>query len=251
MNMDKIEQIYKIIKESKNIVFFGGAGVSVESGIPDFRSSNGLYSEKVGNIPVETILSSSFFKRFPKEFYSFYKSKMIYLDAKPNPCHYFLTKLENTGKLQAIITQNIDGLHSLANSHNVLELHGTIHSNHCTKCYKSFSLDYVMENSGVPLCDNCGGIVKPDVVLYEEQLNHHVLISAIEAVNNCDTLIIGGTSLTVYPAAGIINYFKGKNLIIINKSKVEINKLSHINIIEVNDNIGKICDKLNKMLGDE
>ena len=249
--MNKIKQIYQIIKESNDIVFFGGAGVSVESGIPDFRSSNGLYSEKIGNIPVETILSGTFFKHCPSEFYDFYKSKMIYINAKPNPCHLFLTELENKGKLKAIITQNIDGLHTIAKSKNVLELHGTIHSNYCTKCYQKFNLDYILNSKGVPICDKCGGIIKPDVVLYEEQLDHHVLIAAIDSINKCDTLIIGGTSLTVYPAAGLINYFQGKNLIILNKSKVEINKLTHLNIIEINENIGKVCEDLNRMLGDE
>ena len=243
--MDSITQLIKYIKQSKNIVFFGGAGVSVESGIPDFRSDNGLYNDKDtmkefghnANIPVETILSHSFFVRYPEEFYKFYRNKMVYLSAKPNACHLGLAKLEAMGKLKAVITQNIDGLHSKAGSKNVLELHGSIYRNHCTKCGKYYDIDFIMESGDCPHCRECHGIVKPDVVLYEESLDNEVLYKAILAISNADVLIVGGTSLSVYPAAGLIQYYKGKKLVIINRSITQYDQMANL---VINKNIGEV-----------
>ena len=243
--MNDIDQLVKYIKRSKNIVFFGGAGVSVESGIPDFRSDNGLYNDEDtikefghgDNIPVETILSGSFFRRYPKEFYDFYRKKMIYLDAKPNPCHLALAKLEAMGKLKAVITQNIDGLHTLAGSKNVLELHGSIHRNYCTKCGKFFDVDFIVNSKDVPHCTECRGIVKPDVVLYEESLNNETLYQAILAISKADVLIVGGTSLSVYPAAGLLQYYKGNKLIIINRSITQYDQVANL---VINQNIGEV-----------
>ena len=206
----------KWIDESNYIVFFGGAGVSTESNIPDFRSTDGLYNQKY-KYPPETILSHSFFVQKPEEFYDFYRDKMIYTEAKPNKAHYALAELEKQGKLKAVITQNIDGLHQAAGSKNVLELHGSIHRNYCMKCHKFYDAAYVKHADGIPRC-TCGGMIKPDVVLYEEGLDSDVISKSIKAISEADTLIIGGTSLVVYPAAGFIDYFRGKHLVVINKS---------------------------------
>lgn len=215
--MDALEQLRKIVNESNNIVFFGGAGVSTESGIPDFRSVDGLYHQKY-DYPPETILSHTFYKRHSDEFFRFYKDKMLCLGAKPNAAHLKLAQWEKEGKLKAVITQNIDGLHQAAGSKNVLELHGSVLRNYCEKCGKFFDAEYMLHAEGVPVCDECGGAVKPDVVLYEEGLNDKILADSIDAIRNADVLIIGGTSLVVYPAAGLIDYYQGDKLVLVNKT---------------------------------
>ncbi|MEO2237686.1 NAD-dependent protein deacylase [Dorea sp. YH-dor226] len=211
----EVERLQKIIDDSRNIVFFGGAGVSTESDIPDFRSADGLYHQQYKYTP-EQIVSHSFFVRNTEGFYEFYKNKMMFLDAKPNPAHLKLAELEAAGKLTAVITQNIDGLHQAAGSKNVLELHGSIHRNYCQRCRKFYDAAYVKHADGIPRC-TCGGVIKPDVVLYEEGLDSDIIQKSIRAISNADTLIIGGTSLVVYPAAGFIDYFRGKHLVVINK----------------------------------
>ena len=217
MDMSKeVERLQDLIDQYDNIVFFGGAGVSTESGIPDFRSQDGLYNQKY-DYPPETILSHSFFMRNPEEFYRFYKNKMLCLDAKPNMAHKKLAELEKAGKLKAVITQNIDGLHQAAGSKEVLELHGSVHRNYCMKCGKSYDAEYMLHAEGVPTC-SCGGRIKPDVVLYEEGLNQQTLEDAVFYISHADVLIIGGTSLAVYPAAGLIDYYRGNKLVLINKS---------------------------------
>ena len=213
---DKIQKLNEILSKSRNTVFFGGAGVSTESGIPDFRSVDGLYNQKY-KFPPETILSDVFFFSQTEEFYRFYRDKMLCLDAKPNAAHIKLAEMEQKGKLSAIITQNIDGLHQKAGSKVVYELHGSVHRNYCHKCGKLFDAEYMLKSEGVPHCP-CGGLIKPDVVLYGEQLDNNVVNGAVNAIANADTLSIGGTSLVVYPAAGLINYFRGNNLVIINMS---------------------------------
>ena len=213
--MDKIRQLQNMINESNRIVFFGGAGVSTESNIPDFRSADGLYKQKYRYSP-EQIVSHSFFMQHTEEFYDFYKEKMMFLDAKPNKAHLKLAELEAAGKLTAVITQNIDGLHQAAGSKNVLELHGSIHRNYCMRCKKQYSARFVKESKGIPTCD-CGGTIRPDVVLYEEGLDNQIIQKSIRAISEADMLIIGGTSLVVYPAAGFIDYFHGKYLVLINK----------------------------------
>ncbi len=217
--MNSIEQIVEVIRNSDNVVFFGGAGVSTESGIPDFRSVDGLYNQKY-DYPPETILSHTFYRRKTSEFYRFYKDKMICKDAKPNVIHNTLAKLEKEGKVKAVITQNIDGLHQMAGSKEVLELHGSVHRNYCEECGKFFDAQYILEAEDVPKCDvtGCGGFVKPDVVLYEEGLCDETIRKSIEYIRNADVLIVGGTSLAVYPAAGLIDYYRGNKLILINKS---------------------------------
>ncbi|WP_123052617.1 NAD-dependent protein deacylase [Clostridium sp. JN-1] len=237
------ENLKSAIKASKNIVFFGGAGVSTESNIPDFRSDAGLYKTKDNySYPPEVMLSHSFFKSHTEDFFNFYRSKMIYKNAKPNAAHYALAKLEKLGKLKAIITQNIDGLHQMAGSKNVFELHGSIHRNFCTKCGKPFSLDYIINSKSViPKCDDCGEIVKPDVVLYEESLNMNTLNNAIKFTQNADMLIVGGTSLVVYPAAAIVDYFKGSKLVLINKSSTPYDSKADI---VINDSIGKVLSSI-------
>lgn len=233
-----INEFRQIINSSGNIVFFGGAGVSTESDIPDFRSANGLYNEKNNrNYPPEEILSHTFFYRHTEEFFEFYRNKMIYKNARPNDAHIALAKLEHIGKLKAVVTQNIDGLHQMAGSKNVLELHGSIHRNYCTRCGKSFDLDYIINTKGIPKCDECGAIVKPDVVLYEEALNMDTLNKAAAAISEADVLIIGGTSLAVYPAAGLINYYNGNKLVLINKS--ETPQDGRANLI-FHESIGKV-----------
>ena len=211
------DQLARWIDESDNIVFFGGAGVSTESGIPDFRSVDGLYNQHY-KYPPETIISHSFFQRDPEEFYRFYREKMLWPDAKPNPAHKKLAELEGAGKLKAVVTQNIDGLHQASGSKNVFELHGSVHRNYCMKCRAFYDLDFMVHSDGVPRCPVCGGIVKPDVVLYEEALDETVMRGALEAIAKADMLIIGGTSLVVYPAAGLVQYYGGKKLVLLNKS---------------------------------
>lgn len=215
--MDVMEKFLKMVEESDNIVFFGGAGVSTESGIPDFRSVDGLYNQKY-DYPPETILSHSFYLRNTEEFYRFYQDKMLCLTAKPNITHLKLAELEQAGKLKAVVTQNIDGLHQAAGSKRVLELHGSVHRNYCRACGKGFDAEYMLQAKGVPCCDKCGGQIKPDVVLYEEGLDQQTLEDAVFYISHADMLIIGGTSLAVYPAAGLIDYYRGNKLVLINKS---------------------------------
>ncbi len=215
--MDEILRLKEIVETSDNIVFFGGAGVSTESGIPDFRSQDGLYSLKY-KYPPEQIVSHSFYKKRPTEFFEFYKDKMLAPDAKPNKAHLKLAELEKRGKLKAVITQNIDGLHQMAGSEKVLELHGSVLRNYCESCGKFFDLQYIIDSKETPLCDKCGGSVKPDVVLYEESLDMNIMSEAISFISRADVLIIGGTSLVVYPAAGLIDYYRGSKLVVINKS---------------------------------
>lgn len=237
--VNEVEKLQQWINRSNNIVFFGGAGVSTESGIPDFRSVDGLYNQQY-NYPPEVIISHSFFVRKTEEFYDFYKNKMIYLDAKPNKAHTKLTELEKSGKLKAIITQNIDGLHQTAGSKNIYELHGSIHRNYCQKCHKKYDVKFILDSKGIPKCD-CGGIIKPDVVLYEEGLDNNILSDSIKYISNADMLIIGGTSLSVYPAASLINYYKGNKLILINKSSTSYDKSANLLIPE---NISEVFNKI-------
>lgn len=216
--MEAIEKFLKMVETSDNIVFFGGAGVSTESGIPDFRSVDGLYNQKY-DYPPETILSHSFYIKKTEEFYRFYRDKMICLEAKPNITHLKLAELEQAGKLKAVVTQNIDGLHQKAGSKRVLELHGSVHRNYCRKCGKGFPAEYILETTTeIPLCNQCEGQLKPDVVLYEEGLDQQTLEDAVYYISHADMLIIGGTSLAVYPAAGLIDYYRGNKLVLINKS---------------------------------
>ena len=229
--------LQSMIDESSRIVFFGGAGVSTESGIPDFRSADGLYSQKY-RYPPEQIISHSFFMCDPEEFYRFYRDRMIYPEAKPNAAHLKLAELERAGKLTAVITQNSDGLHSAAGSRNVIELHGSVHRNHCMKCGKPFGLEYILSVPGVPRCD-CGGIVKPDVVLYEEPLDEDCINRAINAISEADMLIIGGTSLAVQPAAGLIRFFNGRRLAVINKTPTSADDEADI---VINASIGEALD---------
>ena len=212
----KRELLKKWIHESRNVVFFGGAGVSTESGIPDFRSVDGLYNQEY-DYPPETILSHTFYLRKTEEFYRFYRNKMLFPEVKPNRAHLALARLEQEGKVRAVITQNIDGLHQAAGSREVLELHGSVHRNYCERCGRFYSMEHILSCEGVPKC-SCGGVIKPDVVLYEEGLDDSVLSRSIEHIRNADVLIIGGTSLTVYPAAGLIDYYRGTKLVLINKS---------------------------------
>ena len=233
--MDKIRQLQDMINESNRIVFFGGAGVSTESNIPDFRSADGLYKQKYRYSP-EQIVSHSFFMQHTEEFYDFYKEKMMFLDAKPNKAHLKLAELEAAGKLTAVITQNIDGLHQAAGSKNVLELHGCIHRNYCMRCKKQYSARFVKESKGIPTCD-CGGTIRPDVVLYEEGLDNQIIQKSIRAISEADMLIIGGTSLIVYPAAGLIDYYRGNKLVVINMSVTSQDKNADLVIQEP---IGKV-----------
>lgn len=214
---EKIDRLHDLIAQSGNIVFFGGAGVSTESNIPDFRSQNGLYSQKY-KYPPEYMLSHTFYENHTDEFFDFYRNKMLFPDAKPNDAHIILAQLEKIGKLKAIVTQNIDGLHQAAGSRNVLELHGSVHRNICTGCGKSYPVALIMESEGIPRCD-CGEIVKPDVVLYEEGLDYKTMEDAAQFIREAELLIVGGTSLVVYPAAGLIRAFRGKNLVLINKGE--------------------------------
>ncbi|HHN8468961.1 TPA: NAD-dependent protein deacylase [Clostridioides difficile] len=228
-----------LIDNHNNIVFFGGAGVSTESNIPDFRSSTGLFSQKLNKqFTAEQLVSHTFFVRYPEEFFEFYKDKLIYPNAKPNNAHIALAKLEEMGKLKTVITQNIDGLHQMAGSKNVLELHGSVHRNYCTKCGKFFDLESMLNLGGnIPYCDNCGSIVKPDVVLYEEALDSDVITKTISAISNADLLIIGGTSLAVYPAASFIDYYKGDYIALINKANTVYDKSASL---VINKPIGEV-----------
>ena len=237
--MDKVSILQEWINESNNIVFFGGAGVSTESGIKDFRSKDGLYNMKY-KYPPEQILSHSFFIHKTSEFYEFYKDKLNCLEAKPNVCHKYLVKLEKSGKLKYIITQNIDGLHEKAGSKNILNLHGTIYKNYCINCGKDFSYKDVFSAKDIPKC-SCGGTIKPDVVLYEESLDQDCINKTIKAISDCDLLIIAGTSLTVYPASGFVRFFRGKHLVIINNDFTDYDKMADL---VINDKIGNIFSKL-------
>ena len=232
---DKIETFKKLVAESNNIVFFGGAGVSTESGIPDFRSKDGLYNQKY-DYPPEEILSHTFFWHNTEEFYKFYKDKMNCLKYEPNVTHIKLAELENEGKLKAVITQNIDGLHQKAGSKNVYELHGSVLRNYCIECGKSYNAEYIFSSNGIPKC-SCGGIIKPDVVLYEEGLDHETLNNSVKAISEADLLIVAGTSLTVQPASGLINYFRGKNLVLINRDKTDYDYKADL---VINDSLGKV-----------
>lgn len=214
--MNALEQFKKIMAETNNVVFFGGAGVSTESGIPDFRSVDGLYNQKY-EYPPETILSHTFYRNHTEEFYRFYRDKMLCLTAKPNAAHLKLAQWEKEGKLKAVVTQNIDGLHQAAGSKKVLELHGSVHRNYCEKCRKFYDAEYVLHSEGIPRCE-CGGALKPDVVLYEEGLDNEIISEAVACIREADVLIIGGTSLAVYPAAGLIDYYRGNKLVLINKT---------------------------------
>lgn len=237
--MDNIGRLAEIVRSSANIVFFGGAGVSTESGIPDFRSVDGLYSQQ-WDYPPETILSHSFFEKHTDEFYRFYRAKMLCLDAKPNAAHLKLARLEQEGKLSAVVTQNIDGLHQAAGSRTVYELHGSVLRNYCTKCGKFHGVEAVIDSEGIPECD-CGGIIKPDVVLYEEALDDSTVSGAVHAISKADTLIIGGTSLNVYPAAGLVRYFRGQNLVIINMSPTQLDQNADLLI---SARIGEVFDRI-------
>ena len=232
---EKIVKLQELINQHDNIVFFGGAGVSTESGIPDFRSQDGLYHQKY-DFPPETILSHTFFLNHPEEFYKFYRDKMLCDTAKPNAAHLKLAELEEAGKLKAVITQNIDNLHQMAGSKEVLELHGSVHRNYCTRCGQFYDLDYVRNSEGVPTC-SCGGRIKPDVVLYEEGLDDRTIRKSIDYIRNADMLIIGGTSLVVYPAAGLIDYYRGSKLVLINKSVTS--RDSQADLV-ISDSIGKV-----------
>ena len=239
MYEQEISALQEIIDESAHIVFFGGAGVSTESGIPDFRSEDGLYHEKY-SYPPEQIISHSFFLTKPEVFYRFYKEKMLCLDAEPNAAHRKLAELEQAGKLKAVVTQNIDGLHQKAGSKIVYELHGSIHRNYCLSCHKFYPAKFIKESDGVPHC-SCGGVIKPDVVLYEESLDSKTIEDAVTAITNADTLIIGGTSLVVYPAAGFIDYFRGKHLVLINKAETGRTVRAELSI---HAPIGEILEKI-------
>ena len=236
---EQFQTLQHIITASRRIVFFGGAGVSTESGIPDFRSTDGLYNQRYA-FPPETILSATFFRRCTEEFYRFYRDKMLPLEAQPNPAHLFLAELEKAGKLTAVITQNIDGLHQAAGSKNVLELHGSIHRNRCLKCAKFFPPEYIRDSVGVPRCE-CKGVIKPEVVLYEEGLDDDVLSAAVHHIRQADTMIIAGTSLTVYPAAGLVHYFRGQNLVLINR---DVTPMDEAATLVIRDSVGKVFSAL-------
>lgn len=231
--------LQEIIDHSKNVVFFGGAGVSTESGIPDFRSTDGLYNQKY-DYPPEEILSHTFFVSHTEAFYDFYRDKMLCLTAEPNAAHKKLVELEQKGKLSAVVTQNIDGLHQKAGSKNVFELHGSIHRNYCTQCHKFFDADFIASSVGVPTCD-CGGIIKPDVVLYEEGLDDATVTGAVDAISSADCLIVAGTSLNVYPAAGFIRYFRGKYFVLINRDVTPADEYADL---VIHDSVGKVLSDI-------
>lgn len=233
--------LQEIIESSKNIVFFGGAGVSTESGIPDFRSVDGLYNQRY-DYPPEEILSHTFFENHTEKFFDFYRDKMLCLDAKPNSAHLKLAELESKDKLSAVITQNIDGLHQKAGSKNVYELHGSVLRNYCTRCHKFFDAEYILNSTGIPKCDDCGGVVKPDVVLYEEGLDNDTVNGAVNAIMNADCLIVAGTSLTVYPAAGFIRYFGGEYFVLINRDTTPMDNSADLVIRE---KVGEVLSKIN------
>ena len=244
--MDKIEELAYIIQSSQNIVFFGGAGVSTESGIPDFRSSNGIYNIELNqHFTAEQLVSHTMFERYPEQFFDFYKKHLIYPDARPNVAHDYLVHLEKTGKLKAIVTQNIDSLHEIAGSKNVLKIHGSVDRNYCTNCHRFYDLEDFLRLSGtIPYCETCGYIVKPDVTLYEESLNMDVFSQAIQAISRADLLIIGGTSLVVYPAANLVHYFQGRQLVLINKGNtVQDNQANLV----IKGKIGEVLSKVWKL----
>ncbi|MDE5781391.1 MAG: NAD-dependent protein deacylase [Lachnospiraceae bacterium] len=234
-----VERLKEIVDNTDNIVFFGGAGVSTESNIPDFRSTDGLYNQHY-KYPPETILSHSFYMRNTEEFYRFYRDKMLYLDAEPNAAHLKLAQWEKEGKLKAVVTQNIDGLHQAAGSKTVYELHGSVLRNYCTTCGKFYGADYILNSTGIPKCE-CGGRIKPDVVLYEEGLDNEIMRKSIEAIAGADVLIIGGTSLAVYPAAGLIDYYRGNKLVLVNKSATPMDSRADL---LVQGSIGEIFSQL-------
>lgn len=240
--METVEKLREIIAHTENLVFFGGAGVSTESGIPDFRSVDGLYHQQ-WDYPPETILSHTFFQRNTEEFYRFYRAKMLCDTAKPNAAHKFLARLEREGKLKAVITQNIDNLHQMAGSRRVLELHGSVYRNYCTKCGAFYDFSYMKRSSQIPRCKKCGGIIKPDVVLYEEALDQQVLSESVHAISEAEVLIIGGTSLSVYPAASLIDYFRGRCLVVINKDETPRDCLADL---VINAPIGEVCRGLDR-----
>lgn len=235
----EIEKLQQMIDESERIVFFGGAGVSTESGIPDFRSVDGLYNQKY-DYPPETILSHTFYIKKPDEFFRFYRDKMLFTDAKPNAAHIALAKLEEAGKLTAVVTQNIDGLHQSAGSKKVLELHGSVLRNYCEKCHKFYDINAIIESEGVPVCE-CGGRIKPDVVLYEEGLDQNTLSESVRAISEAEMLIIGGTSLAVYPAAGLIDYYRGNKLVLINKTPTARDTMADL---VITDSIGEVFSQI-------
>ena len=237
--MSSVEDLQRIIDDSRRIVFFGGAGVSTESGIPDFRSVDGLYNQKY-DYPPETILSHTFFMKKTEEIYRFYRDKMLCLDKKPNKAHLKLAELERAGKLSAVVTQNIDGLHQAAGSKRVYELHGSVLRNYCMKCGKAYSAEYIKSGRGIPRCE-CSGIIKPDVVLYEEGLDDKTVNGAVNAIANADTLIIAGTSLTVYPAAGMVRYFNGKHLVLINRDATPMDNSADL---VFHEKVGELLDKI-------
>ena len=235
----KIQEFLEMVESSDNIVFFGGAGVSTESGIPDFRSVDGLYHQQY-EYPPETILSHTFYRRNPEEFYRFYRNKMLCLDAEPNMAHKKLAQLEAAGKVKAVVTQNIDGLHQLAGSKKVLELHGSVHRNYCESCHAFYDAEYVLHSEGVPQCGTCHGSLKPDVVLYEEGLDNQTIQEAIFYISNADMLIIGGTSLAVYPAAGLVDYYPGNKLVLVNKTPTPRDNMANLVLSE---SIGELCGR--------
>ncbi|MCI9492020.1 MAG: NAD-dependent protein deacylase [Lachnospiraceae bacterium] len=236
----KIQEFLEMVESSDNIVFFGGAGVSTESGIPDFRSVDGLYHQQY-EYPPETILSHTFYRRNPEEFYRFYRNKMLCLDAEPNMAHKKLAQLEAAGKVKAVVTQNIDGLHQLAGSKKVLELHGSVHRNYCESCHAFYDVEYVLHSEGVPQCGTCHGSLKPDVVLYEEGLDNQTIQEAIYYISNADMLIIGGTSLAVYPAAGLVDYYPGNKLVLVNKTPTPRDNMANLVLSE---SIGELFGKI-------
>ena len=240
MDQEKITKLQQMIDESHKIVFFGGAGVSTESKIPDFRSTDGLYHQTY-KYPPEVMVSHSFYVQHTEEFFDFYKNKMVFPDAKPNKAHLKLAELEQAGKLSAIVTQNIDGLHQMAGSKKVYEIHGSVHRNYCQKCHRFYNVNYIMKTKGIPYCEECGGIIKPDVVLYEEGLDGNIMQGAIHAIADADMLIIGGTSLVVYPAAGMIDYFRGKYLAVLNRDATSRDKQADLCIT---DPIGEVLGQI-------
>ena len=237
---EKVEQFLKMVEKSDNIVFFGGAGVSTESGIPDFRSVDGLYNQQY-DYPPETILSHTFYRRNTEEFYRFYRNKMLCLTAQPNMAHKKLAELEAVGKVRAVVTQNIDGLHQLAGSKKVLELHGSVHRNYCERCHELYDAEYMLHSTGIPACEKCGGLIKPDVVLYEEGLDNQTMQEAVYYISNADMLIIGGTSLAVYPAAGLIDYYQGNKLVLVNKTATPRDGIANLVLQE---SIGELFAKI-------
>ncbi len=244
-----VQELTDILRNSRKIVFFGGAGVSTASGIPDFRSANGLWNQKYKrNLSPEEMVSRSFCERDPEDFFAFYKDKRVYPEAKPNACHYARARLEKMGRLRAVVTQNIDGLHQMAGSTNVFELHGSVLRNYCTRCRSFYDVNFILEADGVPRCPKCGSIVKPDVVLYEETLDDNVIDGAVRAIAGADTLIIGGTSLIVYPAAGFVRYFRGNKLVVINKSVTQADEYADL---VIHDDIAQVMDQAVKALEEQ